>query len=214
MPFRGLTNKIKQAFQPRTILPPYSHAVQIGDPIVRTKCEKIPPETIKTPEVQTLIKHMISVMRQFNAVGLACNQIGMPYQIFTMEFTEAHAKKFKPEVFKRREMKILPLTVIVNPVLNVTNYDKIKDVESCLSVRGYSAEVVRHKAVSVEGYDEHGDAKKWDFEGWNARIAQHEIDHLNGIPFTDRMDPKTFSCTLWQTVNEKRGRIEMPFYAK
>lgn len=138
----------------------------------------------------------------------------MPYQIMTMEFSEKLTKEYPPAMYKAREMQTLPLTVIVNPKLKVTNFEKVTHVESCQSVKGYAAEVARYKGVSIEGFNENGDAKKWDFVGWNARIAQHEVDHLNGVAYTDKMDPKTFVCTLWEVVNSKGGRIEMPFCVK
>uniref|UniRef100_A0A336MUU5 Peptide deformylase n=1 Tax=Culicoides sonorensis TaxID=179676 RepID=A0A336MUU5_CULSO len=214
MKFPNLARIAKTAFGAQTIHPPYSHTVQIGDPVLRSKCMEIPSETIKSNEVQTLINHMIKIMRESNCVGLACNQLGMPYQIMTMEFTEKRKKDFPPSVYKAREMQTLPLTVIINPKLTVTNFEKIAHVESCQSVRGYSGEVSRYKGVAIEGFNENGEAKKWEFNGWNARIAQHEVDHLNGVVYTDKMDPKTFICTIWEAVNSRGGRVQLPFFVK
>lgn len=108
----------------------------LGDPVLREKCQEISPDTIKAPEVQTLIQHMVSVMRDFDCVGLACNQIGMPYRIVTMEFKESLQKIYGPKVYEWREMKTLPLTVLINPILQPKGFEKVTFVESCASVKG------------------------------------------------------------------------------
>lgn len=79
-------------------------------------------------------------------------------------------------------------------------------------VLGFSAEVARYKSIIVDALNENGDKFSLTLSGWNARIAQHEIDHLDGIAFTDRMDVKTLQCTSWEAVNDKEGRICIPFH--
>lgn len=74
--------------------------------------------------------------------------------------------------------------------------------------------MARYKAVSIDAFNQEGEKVCLELSGWNARIAQHEIDHLDGIAFTDRMDVKTLQCTSWQIVNEKAGRVCLPFYPK
>lgn len=96
--------------------------------------------------------------------------------------------------------------------MKILNYNKKVFVEGCASIRGYTAEVARYEEVNVKYCDENGISKEIDLKGWNARIAQHEIDHLNGKLYVDIMDPKTFTCSLWQEVNIHGGRIEMPFH--
>lgn len=80
-----------------------------------------------------------------------------------------------------------------------------------MSVRGFSAEVERYDEVKLTGIAKIGN-KDLHLKGWNARIAQHEIDHLNGKVYIDSMDRSTFICSCWQTINSKCGRIEIPFY--
>lgn len=81
-----------------------------------------------------------------------------------------------------------------------------------MSVRGYSAEVERYDRVTITGIGKLGTAVELELSGWNARIAQHEMDHLDGKLYIDHMDRKTFICTCWEAVNTKSGRIEIPFY--
>lgn len=81
-----------------------------------------------------------------------------------------------------------------------------------MSVRGFSAEVERYEAVKLSGLDREGEPLSLELSGWNARIAQHEMDHLDGKLYTDHMDRSTFTCTCWETVNTKSGRVEIPFY--
>lgn len=103
------------------------------------------------------------------------------------------------------------LQVLINPKLTVTNYTKVNFVESCESVRGYSAEVARFDEISICGSDTDGRLQELKLRGWNARIAQHEMDHLNGIIYTDIMNQRTFGCSCWQAVNALEGRVYIDF---
>lgn len=105
----------------------------------------------------------------------------------------------------------MPSQVLINPKLTVTNYTKVNFVESCESVRGYSAEVPRYQKVTISGSDTDGRVQELSLHGWNARIAQHEADHLNGVIYTDIMDHKTFGCSCWQAVNSLEGRVYIDF---
>lgn len=102
--------------------------------------------------------------------------------------------------------------VLINPKLTVTNYTKHKHPEGCMSVRGFSADVERYEGVKISGVNRQGAHTELVLSGWNARIAQHEMDHLDGKLYTDHMDRSTFTCTCWEAVNTKSGRVEIPFY--
>lgn len=212
MTFSKWKSVVRALAKPRPVEPPYSHITQIGDPVLRQKAIDIPVETIKSAEVQSLVKHMIEVMRKFELVGLACNQIGMPYRIITMELTQKSLKKFEPAVQKAREMTLVPLTVVINPAYKATNFEKVTFREGCGSVNGFSAEVPRYRSVDLSGFNENGEAIEHELVGWSARIAQHEIDHLDGKLCTDKMDPKSLIFTNWENVNRLGGRIKLPFY--
>lgn len=81
-------------------------------------------------------------------------------------------------------------------------------------MKGYSAEVPRYSEILLSGFDENGRNRELALKGWNARIAQHEMDHLNGVIYTDVMKKDTFACTCWQAVNAKRGRVSIYFHEK
>lgn len=104
--------------------------------------------------------------------------------------------------------------MLINPVLKVTDYEQRSFTETCASVTGYSAEVARYNTIELTGFTETGEEKRVALSGWNARIAQHEMDHIDGILFTDVMDRKSLACTCWDAVNTHNGRIEMRFDGK
>lgn len=104
--------------------------------------------------------------------------------------------------------------MLINPVLKVTDYEKRTFTETCASVTGYSAEVARYNAVELTGLLESGEEKRLELSGWNARIAQHEMDHIEGVIFTDLMNRKTLACTCWEAVNDHDGRVEVRFDGK
>jgi peptide deformylase len=131
-----------------------------------------------------------------------------------MSFGDHLKEKFKPEVYAAKEMSTLPFTVIINPEIKIVDHKKVIFEESCASVVGLAAEVPRSYSVQVTAFDGEGKETSHTLTGWNARIAQHENDHLNGILFTDLMNRKTLRCTNWEVVNQKGGRIEVPFYPK
>ncbi|XP_068155525.1 peptide deformylase, mitochondrial [Drosophila tropicalis] len=196
----------------RTNLPPYGHFTQVGDPVLRQQAALVPPEHLDSPEIKAIVEQMIKVLRKYNCVGIAAPQIGVSLRIIAMEFKKEIRKELPEFTYKARLMSELPLTVLINPKLTVTSYTKLKHPEGCMSVRGYSGEVERYEAVKLNGHDRLGVEAQISLTGWNARIAQHEMDHLDGKLYIDRMDTSTFTCTCWEAVNTKSGRVEIPFY--
>lgn len=157
---------------------------------------------------------MKQVQQSYKLVGLASPQIGISLQIFIMSFGDHLKDKFTPEVYAAKEMSTFPFTVFINPQIKIVDHKKMVFEESCASVVGLAAEVARSYSVEVTAFDLKGNEMKYILKGWNARIAQHEMDHLNGTLFTDLMNRKTLRCTNWEIVNAKAGRIEIPFYPK
>ncbi|XP_029821405.1 conserved oligomeric Golgi complex subunit 8-like [Manacus vitellinus] len=93
-----------------------------------------------------------------------------------------------------------PLRLLVNPALRVLDTRLVTAPEGCASIHGFSAYVPRHWAVHVSGVDELGVPVSWEAMGWAARIIQHEMDHLDGILYIDRMDPRTFTNVGWMEL--------------
>ncbi|KAF5294673.1 hypothetical protein FQA39_LY02805 [Lamprigera yunnana] len=173
--------------------------------------DPVPIECIKSDAVKLLIKRLKSVMKQYDCFGLTATQIGIPLKIMLMQVTAKHVKSYKKNEVDIKEIVSLPLTVIINPELKVIDYTKIVHSEGCQSVIGFMADVPRFQKVEVKGFNENGENITLNFKGWLARIAQHEMDHLIGKLYTDIMDRQTLACSCWQVINEKRGKIEIPF---
>lgn len=96
---------------PKAIGPPYSHVVQVGDPVLRTEADPVPDDMIDSKDVDMLVEQMVHVLRKFNCVGLAAPQIGIPLRIIALEFKESLKDEFPKPVYEARNMMPLPLTV-------------------------------------------------------------------------------------------------------
>ncbi|XP_034829996.1 peptide deformylase, mitochondrial-like [Maniola hyperantus] len=191
--------------------PPYKHVVQIGDPTLRKVSEPVSLEKIKTKEIKSVIEKLSYVMDRYGSVGMAAPQVGVNLRIFVMRLTEKQITEMSAEVIKLRNISVVPYTVFVNPQLKVMDYQKVIQPEGCESVKFFNAEVARYNAVQITGYNQEGESISQLYNGWAARIAQHEIDHLDGKLYTDTMDRKSLCCTLWEEVNLAKGKIAVPF---
>uniref|UniRef100_A0AAG5CSX1 Peptide deformylase n=1 Tax=Anopheles atroparvus TaxID=41427 RepID=A0AAG5CSX1_ANOAO len=211
---KSFTKWYQSLWRARKNEPPFDHVVQLGDPTLRQVANSIPASELKSPEVQYLVKHLTAVMRAYKCVGLAAPQLGLSLRAFVMEFRDDLRDQYTKADYKLREMEPLPLTVFLNPEIKVLNYEKLVHTEACESVRGYRAEVARYREVLVKGYDGHGEPQELKLRGWNARIAQHEMDHLDGTVYTDIMNRKSFTCTCWEAVNANHGRVKLSFAKK
>ncbi len=136
---------------------------------------------------------MVETMRAAPGVGLAAPQIGVPLRLFVAEDTEERLQRLAPESLAVRGRTPLPLTVVVNPTVEVVTADQATFYEGCLSVRGYGALVRRASKVNVVGVDARGENVFVPAEGWPARIMQHEVDHLDGTLYVDRMIPRSLA---------------------
>lgn len=108
---KSLKAKYREFWTPKVTEPPYQHAVQVGDPVLRRKCDPVPAEGFGSPEIKFLISLMTNVMQKYKCVGLAAPQIGIPLRVIALEFKEAYKKDFAPQVIQTRNMQELPLTV-------------------------------------------------------------------------------------------------------
>jgi len=131
-------------------------------------------------------------MRDAPGVGLAAPQIGVPIQLAVIEDRPEYSKEIAPERLAERERQAVPFHVLINPRIVRQSDDQTEFFEGCLSLGGYSALVKRSRQVAVECWDERGQARVIEAQGWYARILQHEIDHLHGRLYIDKMEPRTF----------------------
>jgi peptide deformylase len=169
--------------------------VEAGDPVLRKQARALTPQEVRGAAVTALVELMRETMRDAPGVGLAAPQIGESLQLAVIEDRADYLEGLPPEDLAARERVAVPFHVIVNPRLTVTEAGPATFYEGCLSVPGYLAEVPRALAVRVEALDHRGEPVTIDARGWYARILQHEIDHLGGTLYVDRMNSRTFAST-------------------
>ena len=167
--------------------------VQAGDPVLRTQSRPLTKEEIGSPAIQQLIDLMRDAMREAPGVGLAAPQIGVPIQLAVIEDRAEYIDDLSEEELAERQRAAIPFHVIINPKLSFTDDDSVEFFEGCLSVEGFSAIVDRALNVRVECLNERGEEITIEAHGWYARILQHEIDHLNGTLYIDRMNTRTLT---------------------
>jgi peptide deformylase len=165
----------------------------LGEPVLRERARPLETKELLLKETQELIASMRETMRDAPGVGLAAPQVGLPLQLAVIEDREEYGKALGPERAAERERKPVPFHVIVNPVLTLESDPDVEFFEGCLSLPGYTAVVPRARRVRVECLDHHGKPRVIQASGWYARILQHEIDHLLGILYVDRMRTSTLS---------------------
>ncbi|XP_076590233.1 peptide deformylase, mitochondrial [Chaetodon auriga] len=182
--------------------PPYCHVCQVGDPVLRSHAAAVDHAAVTGPEIQQVISTMVKVMRKLDCVGLSAPQIGVPLRILALEYTQKMLEESSPESREVRGLSVQPLRIFVNPQLRIMDGQTVLFQEACESITGFSATVPRFLSVEVSGLNEKGEAVSWQASGWPARILQHEMDHLDGVLYIDRMDSKTFININWQAYNE------------
>ena len=157
--------------------------VTLPDPILRRKAK---PITKFDKDLHSLIDDMIETMRDAPGVGLAAPQVNISEQLIVVEYSEDEdEEEDDAEEAESKPPKLKKLYVMINPEIVKASEEKIMGVEGCLSIPGIQGEVERHEAVQVKGLNRYGKPQKLKVDGWMARIFQHEIDHLNGVLFTD-----------------------------
>jgi peptide deformylase len=167
--------------------------VQVGEPVLRAQARQLTREEIVSDEIQRLIRDMRETMRDAPGVGLAAPQVGIPLQLAVIEDREELLSSLPAEELAEKERKTVPFQVIINPEIILLGDETSDFYEGCLSLSGFSAVVPRARRVRVAYSDEHGGLQSLEAFGWYARILQHEIDHLRGRLYIDRMEGRTFT---------------------
>ena len=181
---------------------------QAGEEVLRQHARELSRDEILSPHIQQLIELMRETMRDAPGVGLAAPQIGESLQLAVIEDRAEYHRELTAEQLAARGRKPVPFRVIINPKLTLTGKVTNEFFEGCLSIGGYTAIVGRSDTVKVECLNERAEPVTIEASGWYARILQHEIDHLNGILYVDRMQPRTFltlenARRLWKDVPPK-----------
>ncbi|PIV26231.1 MAG: peptide deformylase [Anaerolineae bacterium CG03_land_8_20_14_0_80_58_20] len=168
--------------------------VTLPDPILRRKARAV---TTFDKKLQTVIDDMIETMRAAPGVGLAAPQVGISERLIVVEYYQNEKAEEAEDETKKK------VWVVLNPEIVKASEEKVMGVEGCLSVPNLVGEVERHAAIQVKGLNRRGQPMRVKAQGWLARIFQHEVDHLNGVVFTDR------ATRVWlpETEEEKKDRV-------
>ena len=158
---------------------PAREVIIVPHPTLRKKAA---PVTDFGAETQQLIEDMIITLHEESGAGLAAPQVNVSQQVILVEFGSEEDETLPPTLY-----------VTLNPKITRFSTETVSGAEGCLSIPGLMGEVERAQEIVVEGQDRHGEPVKMKLRGWAARIFQHEIDHLNGILYTDR------TTNVWET---------------
>lgn len=158
----------------------------IGEPVLREAAREVDPDELASEEVQRFIDDLIATMRDANGAGLAAPQVYRGLRICALEVGQNPRYPYKPKI---------PLTVLVNPVLTPIGDETFMNFEGCLSVHDLRGQVRRHARLRVVALDRHGARLDFETAGITAGTYQHEVDHLDGKLFIDRVEDPTTLCT-------------------
>ncbi|NBP49953.1 MAG: peptide deformylase [Actinobacteria bacterium] len=171
-----------------TVLP----IATVGNPGLRIRAAEVTREELASAAVQSFIDDLVETMRHANGAGLAATQVLRHQRICAVEVANNPRYPYKPPI---------PLTILVNPVLTPLDDELFRNFEGCLSVPGIRGEVDRSTRIRVQAWDRHGNEIDEEVRGLKAATYQHEVDHLDGLLFLDRVqDPR--SLATWDSFNE------------
>lgn len=146
--------------------------VKIPSPVLYRKANRV---TSFDKDLLVLIDDMVETMRDAPGVGLAAPQVGHSIRLIVVEYGEEDDEEAPKKLY-----------ALINPEIVSASEEKVMGIEGCLSVPGLIGDVERHEKIVVRGQNRFGKPVKYKFSGWKARIFQHEIDHLDGVIFTER----------------------------
>jgi peptide deformylase len=167
----------------------------VGEAVLRNEARPLAQEEISSTRIQDLISHMRETLSDAPGVGLAAPQVGESLQLAIIEDkAEYQANLTKAELAERGRQPV-PFHVLINPEIQLLSPPDIAFFEGCLSLPGFLGIVPRARRVAVKALNQLGEPLYIKAEGWYARILQHEIDHLSGNLYIDRMWSRSF-CSL------------------
>jgi len=162
--------------------------VQIGNPVLRERARELTRAELAAPETRELIDDLVETMRAAGGAGLAAPQVGTPLRVFVVEVRDNPRYPYKPPI---------ALRVLVNPVVRPLGEERFPSYEGCLSVPNLRGLLERHAEIEVAYLDRDGAEVVERVTGLSAGTFQHELDHLDGVLFLDRVaDARTL--TTWE----------------
>jgi len=162
--------------------------LHVGNPLLRERSREITRDELASPEMQQLIDDLVDTMHHANGAGIAAPQIGELVRIATIEVNHNPRYPYKPPI---------PLTVVVNPIVEMLDDELVEINEGCLSVPNMRGNVMRHVTIRVRYWDREGNEHDEVKRGLTAGTFQHELDHLDGLLFLDRV-ADTRTLTTWE----------------
>lgn len=160
---------------------------QLGHPVLRERAREVLPDELRSPAFQRLIDDMIETKRDANGAGIAANQVYDTRRVFLVENENNPRYPYKPN---------FPLTVLINPQVTPLSDVRFQNFEGCLSVPNLRGRVERFAEVRVRGLDRDGEPVDFELRGLTAGTFQHELDHLDGVLFVDRLVDSKSLCTV------------------
>ena len=158
----------------------------IGHPVLRRPARELTREELEGPAMQRLIDDMIETMRDASGAGIAANQVHEPVRVCVIEVDKNPRYPYKPDY---------PLTVLVNPRVEARTDETFMNFEGCLSVPNLRGQVPRFTIVRVRAWDRRGQDLDFEVRGLTSGTFQHEVDHLDGKLFVDRVADTRTLCT-------------------
>jgi len=162
--------------------------LHVGNPLLRERSREITRDELASADMQQLIDDLVDTMHAANGAGIAAPQVGELVRIATIEVTNNPRYPYKPAI---------PLTVVVNPVIEPVDEELVEINEGCLSVPNMRGNVMRFVNVRVRFWERDGSERDEIWRGLKAGTFQHECDHLDGLLFLDRVHDTT-SLTTWE----------------
>lgn len=155
---------------------PVKQTIKMGDPLLWQRAK--PVENFNTPELDALIQDMLDTMEALSGAGLAAPQIGQSLRIviFGLESNPRYP-----------DSELVPMTVLINPVISILNNEMEEGWEGCLSVPGMRGLVPRYKEIRYSGLNQFGEPFERTASDFHARVVQHEVDHLDGILYPQKI---------------------------
>lgn len=158
----------------------------LGHPVLRQVARELSRDELASEPVQRLVDDLIETMRDAAGAGIAANQVHEAVRVCIIEIKDNPRYPYKPN---------WPLTVLVNPVIQAATSETFRNFEGCLSVPNLRGQVPRFTAIRVRAWDRHGQDVDLHVKGLTAGTFQHELDHLDGTLFVDRVDDTHTLCT-------------------
>ena len=152
---------------------------RLGHPAIRKGAQSLSPDDLTSLDFQQFLDHLIDTMRDADGVGIAAPQVHIPQQVVAIEVD--------PNNPRYPGYPQIPLTILVNPLILAHSSETEEDWEGCLSVPDLRGRVPRWTSLTVQGLDRHGNPMEITAKGFFARVIQHELDHLQGKVFLDRL---------------------------